>query len=160
MRNTPERARAAAALLGPLTLLGALGCASAPSPQTGPNSAAPGAEETAAGQTAGASSTASFTDGQADRGQTEFRQVCGDCHSTSEFRGENFQYTWRRRTAWDFYELVSTTMPEDAPGSLLDDQYVDVIAYILRLNGFTPGDRELPVTQEALDQFVMDAPGR
>ena len=158
MRIHSERARAAA-LLGPLALLGTLGCASAPAPQTEPTVAATGAEEVDTGTGPGASLVASFTDGQADRGQSEFRQFCGDCHSTSEFRGQNFQYTWRRRTAWDFYELVSSTMPENAPGSLLDEQYVDVIAYVLRLNGFTPGDHELPATQEALDQFVMDAPG-
>jgi hypothetical protein len=35
-------------------------------------------------------------------------------------------------------------MPQDDPGSLTPAQYADVVAYILQINGVTPGDRELP----------------
>ena len=102
-----------------------------------------------------------FTLEQVDRGQYEFSVVCEECHSTSEFRGQNFEFSWRRRTAWDFYRTVTQTMPENAPGSLMDEQYVDVIAYILEMNGFEPGDAELPATKAAREQFPMDgAPTR
>ena len=106
--------------------------------------------------TAGPMLAASFTVRQVDRGEYDFSDVCADCHSTSEFRGQNFLYKWRRRTAWDFYRLITTTMPENAPGSLSDEQYVDVIAYVLQMNGFEAGTNELPATKAALDQFVMD----
>jgi len=34
---------------------------------------------------------------------------------------------------------VSTTMPQDNPGSLTPQQYVDVTAYVLQLAGFPSG---------------------
>ena len=77
----------------------------------------------------------SFSAEQAERGQVDFGILCGECHGTSEFRGTNFQFRWRRQSAWDFFRTVSTTMPESAPGSLSDEEYVDVISYILELNG-------------------------
>lgn len=119
----------------------------------------PTAAETMAAQPAAAMS--SFSTAQVERGRTRFDAVCAECHATSEFRGTNFRYEWRRRTAWDFYRTVSSTMPEDAPGSLADAEYVDVIAWILEMNGFQAGAADLPATEAALDQFVMDgAPGR
>jgi len=34
-------------------------------------------------------------------------------------------------------------MPQDRPGSLTPQQYIDVLAYILQLNGIQPGSQEL-----------------
>ena len=48
-------------------------------------------------------------------------------------------------------------MPEDAPGSLEDTEYVDIISYILRQNGHRPGDGELSPTEESLGQLPVDA---
>ena len=106
-----------------------------------------------------ATDVASFTTEQVERGRSEFGAACGECHSTSDFRGTDFQFKWRRRTAWAFFRTLTDTMPEDAPGSLSDQQYVEVIAYILEMNGFAPGDAELTATEAALDQFVMDGAG-
>jgi mono/diheme cytochrome c family protein len=161
MTSRANKLRGASAGLLTATVAIAAACSSAAPPETGP---APGETTTsppAAESAAEPVGTASFTVRQADRGQYDFGAVCGDCHSTSEFRGDNFLYKWRRRTAWDFYKLITTTMPENAPGSLSDEQYVDVIAYILQMNGFEAGAGELPATKAALDQFVMDgAPDR
>jgi hypothetical protein len=49
-------------------------------------------------------------------------------------------------------------MPEDAPGSLEPQQYVDIISYVLRANGFPPGDRELTADQAVLDAHSMASP--
>ncbi len=144
------RPEAAIGLASSFVLAG--GCSSAAPPQTEPILPEPDVPEAAIEAIA----EASFTAEQVDRGQYEFRVVCGECHTTSEFRGRNFQFEWRRRTAWSFYRTITQTMPENAPGSLMDEQYVDVIAYILDMNGFEAGDDELPATKAALDQFVLD----
>jgi hypothetical protein len=99
-----------------------------------------------------------FTDDQAERGRAAFRTICSECHYSSEFRGTQFQFEWRRRTVWDFYREVSRTMPEDAPGSLEPQQYVDIISYVLRANGFSAGDRELTADQAILDAQSMASP--
>jgi len=99
-----------------------------------------------------------FTDDQAERGRASFRAICSECHYSSEFRGTQFQFEWRRRTVWDFYREISRTMPEDAPGSLEPQQYVDIISYVLRANGFSAGDRELTADQAILDAHSMASP--
>lgn len=84
-----------------------------------------------------------FTSAQADRGQQLFRSVCSSCHYTNEFSGEDFRYAWRRQNADDLFEYMADAMPEDAPGSLSSQQYLDVLAYMLELNGLPAGGSEL-----------------
>lgn len=105
-----------------------------------------------------ATTGASFTSAQVDAGREQFGAVCGECHTAGEFRGDDFQFTWRRRTAWDFFSTVKATMPENAPGSLGDAAYLAVVAYVLQLNGFEPGDGELTAAEAVLDEFVLDSP--
>ena len=42
----------------------------------------------------------------------------------------------------------SMTMPPSQPGSLSEEQYADVTAYILSLNGMQPGDTPLSMDSE------------
>jgi len=135
----------------------ALGCSSAgegmPPAQPGPEVATtPPPTEPAPTTTA----VASFSAAQASRGRTVFDGVCSSCHSTGDFRGNSFIYSWRQRTAWNLYRQVVETMPEDAPGSLRDEEYVDIVAYILELNGHDAGDGELAATEESLGQIPVD----
>lgn len=84
-----------------------------------------------------------FTDAQASRGRSTFDQQCADCHTNSEFRGGAFQRNWGRRTVYSFYRTVRSTMPDDNPGGLDEQVYLDVVSYILRMNGHAPGPSEL-----------------
>lgn len=97
-----------------------------------------------------------FTEGQADRGDTAFDEVCADCHTTSEFRGRTFQSNWGRRTVYSFFRTIRSTMPDDNPGGLEEQTYLDVVSYILRLNGHAAGASEL--TPESPMRSVRMAP--
>lgn len=70
--------------------------------------------------------------------------MCSTCHGRNEFSGPIFAITWRADPVGSLFEHVSTAMPQDRPGSLTPQQYIDVVAYILQLNGIQPGERELP----------------
>jgi mono/diheme cytochrome c family protein len=111
--------------------------------------------EVAAPTTPTATAPASFSDEQADRGRSVFRATCTECHYSSEFRDRQFRFKWRRRTVADLFEHISTSMPENSPGSLPDQQYVDVITYILRMNGFEPGMEELPADPDAMETISL-----
>ena len=108
------------------------GCSSVPAPTTTP---APAPDEPVA---------ATFTAAQATRGQGVFTSICSACHGRNEFSGPIFAITWRAEPVGSLFEHVSTAMPQDRPGSLTPQQYADVVAYILQINGIQPGDRELP----------------
>lgn len=99
-----------------------------------------------------------YTEPQARRGQRAFRQVCSDCHYTSEFKGPVFTDVWARRTARDLYRELRRTMPDDNPGGLRRQTYVDVMAYILELNGYPAGPDELPPDDEVLGSFRLTPP--
>jgi hypothetical protein len=57
--------------------------------------------------------------------------------------GPAFQNKWFGRPLFDLFDYVSQAMPKAAPGSLTEDEYVWVTAYILRLNGMPAGRTEL-----------------
>ena len=105
-----------------------------------------------------AAAAAFYTEPQARRGQRAFRQVCSDCHYTSEFKGPVFTDVWARRTARDLYRELRRTMPDDNPGGLPRQTYVDVMAYILELNGYPAGPDELPPDDEVLGSFRLTPP--
>jgi mono/diheme cytochrome c family protein len=96
-----------------------------------------------------------FTEGQAQRGEMVFRQVCAACHTSGEFNGEAFLKRWP--TAGSLFDVVSSTMPQDNPGGLSAQQYADVLSYFLKSNGFRSGPTELPQTAEALKTVTIPA---
>lgn len=44
-------------------------------------------------------------------------------------------------TARKLHRFISSTMPQNAPGSLSDEQYLDVLAFLLQRNGFIGRNR-------------------
>jgi cytochrome c5 len=126
---------------------GASAPSAAPDAEAAVTSAGP-ASETAA---MAASGGATFSDAQADRGRDVFRAACTECHYSSEFSDSQFKFKWSRRSAGGLYELIQTSMPETAPGSLSPEETVDIVSYIMRMNGFEPGAGELAADRAVLD---------
>ena len=88
--------------------------------------------------------TGSYTEDQASRGKIVYESYCASCHTTAFHTDEQFRFNWFGRTVGDLFKTLRTTMPEDNPGGLSDDDYTRVIAYILKLNGFAAGSDSLP----------------
>jgi len=99
-----------------------------------------------------------YTAEQSQRGETSFRQNCASCHSLSEFSGAAFQRRWNGSSVGSFFELVSSTMPQDFPGGLTPQQYADVLAYFFSQNGAPAGGTELPVDVAALSGIRIAPP--
>ena len=65
-----------------------------------------------------------------------------------------FWQNWETYNANNLVEQVRATMPEDNPGGLERQQYVDIIAYVLRTNKIQwTGD--LPSDMDALKKIVI-----
>lgn len=99
-----------------------------------------------------------YTAAQADRGQVLFRSKCASCHAPNRFTDDLFYTSFAGKPMWEMFDVISDTMPEEAPGSMKPEEYVDVMAYLLRLNAFPTGDTELPVGKDALSAIVMEKP--
>ena len=60
-----------------------------------------------------------------------------------ELWGDPFLAQWENKYVGAFFSRIQTTMPEDAPGSLSENEVLDVVAYVLQTNGFPAGDRAI-----------------
>ena len=86
---------------------------------------------------------ASFLASQATRGATIYGATCASCHEQAKFVGQAFVESWKDRRVYDLYALVRGTMPLDNPGGLKEQEYLDVIAYILQANHAPAGPDSL-----------------
>jgi len=89
-----------------------------------------------------------YTEAQASRGITAFGQSCAGCHALAAegkapLAGEPFWKSFAQKTVGDLLEFVGTNMPNGAPGSLSEPTYNDIVALILKSNGFPAGTTEL-----------------
>jgi mono/diheme cytochrome c family protein len=105
-----------------------------------------------------------YSDAQAFRGASAYETACANCHradlagnSGPALRGQRFALEFAGKDLKALYVKVATTMPRNAPASLADEVYLDIVAYVLKENGFPAGPREL--TADGLDGIRV-VPGR
>jgi mono/diheme cytochrome c family protein len=106
-----------------------------------------------------------YTAAQAARGQTTYGQRCAVCHGSGlegiemapSLAGGDFMDRWSGQSIGALFERTRATMPKDRPGSLSREVNADIIAYILSVNRFDAGQRELPGDTQALNQIKFDA---
>jgi hypothetical protein len=55
-----------------------------------------------------------------------------------------------------FYHFMSTHMPLTDPGSLTKEQYLDIMAYMLEVNGYPAGSRELTDNKGELEAIKIE----
>lgn len=95
-----------------------------------------------------------YTEAQAERGRETYVRTCSQCHTLDWYSGDLMR-AWAEAPVFNLFDVISTTMPEDNPGSLPRRDYVDMIAYILKLNGMPPGDAELSTGTSRLRQILF-----
>jgi len=122
------------------------------------SSAARAQDTTAPANGERAVSSGVYPDAQARRGEESYKINCVSCHSAKAYTGEAFRIAWLSRTAYDIFDLIRTQMPEDNPGALPRQDYVDIVAYLFSLNGYTVGAEELPREDDGLKKVKIDAP--
>lgn len=94
-----------------------------------------------------------FSEEQATRGEDVFWNICAECHFEEDFGGPFIQ-SWVGASVKDLVDEIVATMPEDNPGGLPSEQYVDVVAYMFKINGMPTGEDEL--TAENLDAVDIE----
>lgn len=97
---------------------------------------------------------------QAARGALVYKNVCVACHEPSEYSTPDFRLKWNGRTVFDLFDLVATTMPDDNPGKLSRQEYADVVAYMMKLNGIPEGPSAFPTDADSLKKLKIVLPNR
>jgi cytochrome c len=121
-----------------------------------------------------------YTIDQARRGREHYRKRCILCHldngqgraAEPEIVGQSleregdaeappvagapFLTKWNGKTAGALYDLVRKTMPVGSAGSLSEQEYADVLAYLFELSKVPAGQQELPSTRDQLDLITIE----
>ncbi len=93
----------------------------------------------------------SFTAAQADEGRRVYLAHCASCHlpdlagrnEAAELAGSNFIRTWGGRTTRDLLTYIQTTMPPGNRGNLGDENYLNLVTFLLLANGAQAGNQAL-----------------
>lgn len=91
------------------------------------------------------------------RGRDVYAGMCAGCHPAVTHVGPVFTASWAGKRLSDLFGFVKERMPKNDPGSLSEEEYVDVITYMLRLNGMPVGMQDLPVDSVALSRIRIDS---
>jgi mono/diheme cytochrome c family protein len=110
----------------------------------------------ASGQEAKTVADGVYSEAQATRGASSYANACANCHradltgnSGPALRDERFVRQFSGKDLKTLFTKTATTMPRGAPGSLGDNVYLDIVAHLLKENGFPAGSHEL--TADGLD---------
>ena len=85
-----------------------------------------------------------YTEGAGDAGQGHLRRHVPGCHVPASHSGPDFRAkpgTGAR--FWELFTYINENMPKIDPGSLSSEEYTQVTAYLLKLNGMPAGAAEL-----------------
>ncbi len=92
-----------------------------------------------------------YTAAQAATGRGVYQASCQGCHgadlgginNAAALAGGLFMGSWGNRTTSDLVGFLQGAMPPGNPGSLGEEAYVNVVAFLLDYNGARPGNQPL-----------------
>jgi S-disulfanyl-L-cysteine oxidoreductase SoxD len=110
-----------------------------------------------AGATVLMQTSGAYTIAQADRGAAVFNTSCSVCHgqdlvggpTTPSLVGPAFMFGWKQKNAAELQAYIKTKMPPGDVGNLSDQQYADIVAFMLKANGQSPSAVEVPADPAA-----------
>ena len=92
-----------------------------------------------------------YTEPQAQRGKAGYEEQCAFCHA-ADLSGEGFapalieetfKSRWQDGNLGDLFTIVKQTMPQDKPASLSDQEYAEILSYLLKSNKYPAGEQQL-----------------
>ena len=95
-----------------------------------------------------------YTEAQAEAGEALYETHCLTCHDKRYFRP--VLKRWEGQPISMLYLIMSTSMPESNPASLPQDEYIDILAYILSLSRYPAGATPLDHADGALDKIMVE----
>jgi mono/diheme cytochrome c family protein len=110
---------------------------------------------------------ATYAMAQVERARAVYERLCTECHGDSftggliggpPLTGATFLQRWGGRSVEALFTYTQSQMPQGGPGSLSPQQYADLVALILSVNGHAAGDVELPGDPEALRDVGVRSP--
>jgi mono/diheme cytochrome c family protein len=99
-----------------------------------------------------------YTAAQAKSGGDVYTMLCQSCHAAVTHTGAPFKAKWTGRPLSDLFTYIREEMPKTEPGSLSEEEYTLVLAYILRMNGMPAGRKALSPNEAELRTIRIELP--
>ena len=104
-----------------------------------------------------------YTQAQAARGKPAFETSCGRCHNNElvgserapALKGDGFFSHWENDTLDKLFTKIRDTMPAGGIESVTDAGKLDILAYIISMNGAPAGREELSIELPALEAITI-----
>ena len=104
-----------------------------------------------------------FTQAQAERGKASFDKECSNCHNQDlngsarapGLRGDRFLGNWMNGSVNALYSKIRFSMPATYPETVADAVKLDILTYLLQVNGFPAGPAELKMDANELEGIQM-----
>ena len=103
-----------------------------------------------------------YSEAQAKRGATMYSETCAPCHAQDlsgaeapALAGSDFLGFWDKTPVSELVSKIKDSMPPNAPGSLSQQQAIDIVAHVLRANKFPAGSADLPSDAAALKAITI-----
>lgn len=111
-----------------------------------------------------------YTEDQAQGARLLYQGGCAPCHGSRlngapdvadmspapPLTGIAFMRSWGGSTVGSLFEFTRSSMPINNPGQFTDQQYIDIIAYILSYGGAPAGDEPLPLDVSLLNDIRIE----
>jgi mono/diheme cytochrome c family protein len=108
-----------------------------------------------------------FSAEQTQRGDVLYQEHCASCHGAElvssdpdypNLTAPQFRWNWGKKTLAERLQRVRSSMPPNAKDSLAPQEYLDIITFILKSNGYPAGAAEIKADSGALIKIVVDPP--
>ena len=101
---------------------------------------------------------APYSSVQASNGDTLYQQNCATCHlpdlqgslEAPALNDTNFRSNWTNHGVNELLDLLRRTMPPQAPGSLDEAGYLQIVAFLLRANNIRESSIELTASDNSV----------
>ena len=110
-----------------------------------------------------------YSKAQADKAEAQFTKVCANCHDPAKVAagkrpapqliGDKFLDKWKDKTLGELMTLIATSMPDDGSVVLSDQDAADLVAYLLKANGFPDGPNALAPGDASKDIVIVKPSG-
>src|SRR5262245_37506042 len=104
-----------------------------------------------------------YTTAQAERGKALYTRHCSRCHGEDlggrrdyPLSGERFLDHWEAHSLEHLFVLIRDSMPPDGTNTVDPSDKRDIVAYVLRQNGFPAGTTELSQDVAVLATFEIE----
>lgn len=98
-----------------------------------------------------------YTRRQADAGRDLFALACQSCHAPTQHAGADFRGRWFGRSLGELFGYLRREMPKSDPGTMGDDEYAALLAYLLRINRMPAGQSPLAADSAVLHRIRIDS---